>query len=118
MPAFEERPAEDAEGAMGEYDLAVEENTRLQDHAEIEEFRRNLSWALREVCVPCIHLAKAYAAGATQPTGILRLVFHRGVCVAACGVYIDQVARANTLVARSKQIVTSSSKERYTAAHR
>jgi hypothetical protein len=50
MPAFEERPPEEAEGlARGEYDLAVEENTRIQDQQEIEDFRRNLSWALGEV---------------------------------------------------------------------
>ena len=55
MPAFEERPAEEAvEGAPGEYDLAVEENTAAQDREDIEEFRRNLSWALQEVrsCFP------------------------------------------------------------------
>lgn len=58
MPAFEERPVEEAEEAVGAYDIAVEQNTREMDKQEIEEFRRNLSWALGEVrhLSICVHI--------------------------------------------------------------
>lgn len=62
MPSFEERPAEDAAGSVGEYDTAIEDDTRVQDRQEIEEFRRNLDWALEEVrhCVCYTLFSRTY----------------------------------------------------------